>query len=94
MGEAQAVETPVGLMPTYKDLNWEGLPHFSEEQFKELTSLDANKWETELASSAEFFAKFDGSIPEAFAVIQDDILKDFSSLKTPKTKTILTELSP
>jgi phosphoenolpyruvate carboxykinase (GTP) len=94
MGEAQAVETPVGLMPKYEDLNWEGLAHFTEENFQELTSLDANKWESELASSTEFFEKFDGSIPQAFAVIQKEILQDFASFKVPKNKALLNELQP
>ena len=94
MGEAQAVETPVGLMPKYEDLNWEGLTHFTEENFQELTSLDANKWENELASSAEFFNKFDGSMPEAFTMIRNEILGNFLLHKNLNQRTSLNELRP
>ena len=42
-GKAAAVETPVGMMPQYKDLNWTGLDSMTEAKFSELTSLDMEK---------------------------------------------------
>lgn len=72
-GKAKAVETAVGFMPTYNDINWKGL-EMTEVKFADLTSLDTAKWENEIAGSSEFFAKFEGPMPKAFTEIQKDIL--------------------
>lgn len=63
-GDAKAVETPIGYMPTYDDLNWDGLD-FSQEQFNTVTSLDKEKWQAELASHDELFDKIGSRLPEA-----------------------------
>lgn len=63
-GNANAVETPIGYMPTYDDLNWDGLD-FSQEQFNTVTSLDKEKWQAELASHDELFDKIGSRLPEA-----------------------------
>lgn len=63
-GDANAVETPIGYMPTYDDLNWDGLD-FSQEQFNTVTSLDKEKWQAELASHDELFDKIGSRVPEA-----------------------------
>lgn len=75
-GTANAVETPVGMMPKYSDINWNGL-EMSEVKFSELTSLDATKWKNEVISSSEFFAKFEGPLPAAFENIQKKIVAGF-----------------
>ncbi len=75
-GTANAAETPVGFMPKYSDINWNGL-EMSEAKFNELTSLDASKWENEVASSAEFFKKFEGPLPSGFEKIQKQIVSGF-----------------
>jgi phosphoenolpyruvate carboxykinase (GTP) len=72
-GTAHATETAVGMMPTFKDINWRGLENFNEEKFRELSHLDTDKWEKELKSSAEFFAQFEGPVPQCFEDIQYDI---------------------
>jgi hypothetical protein len=43
-----------------------------------VTSLDAENWKTEIASSSEFFAKFDGRQPKEFAMIQAGLLDRFA----------------
>lgn len=75
-GTANAAETPVGFMPKYSDINWNGL-EMSEAKFNELTSLDASKWKNEVASSAEFFKKFEGPLPSGFEKIQKQIVSGF-----------------
>lgn len=85
-GRAHGVETPVGTMPSYEDINWRGLDGMSPDQFAELTSLDTEKWEMELASSNEFFAKFEGPMPAAFKEIQKDMLSGFAKKKAPINK--------
>ncbi len=80
--KASGVDTAVGVMPAFSDLNWTGL-NMTEEKFSALTSLDANKWEAEVNSSAEFFAKFEGPVPAAFEKIQKKILGGFAKKSEP-----------
>ena len=64
-GRAQGVETPLGVMPRYEDLNWAGLEKLTPERFKELTRVDATAWKEELGSHDELFAKLGGRLPPA-----------------------------
>lgn len=80
-GKAHAVETPIGAMPAYEDIDWTGLD-FTPAQFTDATSLSADQWRSEVASSAEFFAKFDGRTPKEMKSIADGILDRFSSHRT------------
>jgi phosphoenolpyruvate carboxykinase (GTP) len=87
-GTAGGVETPVGTMPRYEDINWNGLEDMNQEKFANLTSLDAQKWQQEVSSSAEFFSKFEGPMPDTFPEIQHDLLVSFSAkmVGSPKEK--------
>ena len=55
-GHAEEVETPLGLMPEYEDLNWNGLK-FGPERFEDVMSIDVEQWTKELAAHDELFAK-------------------------------------
>lgn len=77
-GKASGVETPIGVMPRFSDLDWSGVD-FSPHQFDQLTNLDADKWTSEVTSSSEFFAKFGSKIPAVFAKVQETILGKFES---------------
>jgi phosphoenolpyruvate carboxykinase (GTP) len=78
-GKAKGVETAVGVMPNYSDINWNGLESMTEAKFADLTSLDTAKWENEIAGSSEFFSKFEGPMPKAFPEIQKQILTGLHS---------------
>ena len=39
-GRAVSIESPIGWMPRYEDLDWRGLEGFTHEQFNELMSVD------------------------------------------------------
>ena len=64
-GRAKGVETPLGIMPRYEDINWTGLDKLSSAQYAELTRVDAGSWKEELALHDEFFAKLGKSLPAA-----------------------------
>jgi phosphoenolpyruvate carboxykinase (GTP) len=64
-GRAKGVETPLGIMPRYEDLNWTGLDKLSAAQFAELTRIDTGSWKQELALHDEFFAKLGKHLPDA-----------------------------
>jgi len=63
---ASAVETALGLMPRFEDLNWAGLEgKLSPAQFAELENVDRAAWKEELASHDELFGKLGDRLPEA-----------------------------
>ena len=64
-GKAGAIETPLGLMPRWEDLAWDGLEKFSREQFGEITRVDASAWREELAAHDELFEKLGDRLPAA-----------------------------
>jgi phosphoenolpyruvate carboxykinase (GTP) len=64
-GTAKGVETPLGIMPRFEDLNWAGLDKLSAAQYAELTRIDAGSWKEELALHDEFFAKLGKHLPAA-----------------------------
>jgi len=64
-GRTRSVETSLGLMPRYEDLNWTGLEKLSAAQYAELARVDAAGWKDELASHDELFAKLGKRLPDA-----------------------------
>jgi phosphoenolpyruvate carboxykinase (GTP) len=64
-GKVEGVETPLGTMPRFQDLNWQGLERLSEAQFSELERIDRKAWQEELASHDELFGKLGRRLPQA-----------------------------
>jgi len=62
-GRAQAVSSPLGLMPRYEDLAWAGLEKFGREQYAELERVDDKAWQQELASHDELLRKLGAKLP-------------------------------
>jgi phosphoenolpyruvate carboxykinase (GTP) len=65
IGAARGVDTPLGTMPRYEDLDWTGLDRLSAAQFSELTRIDAAAWKEELVSHDELFGRLAGRLPAA-----------------------------
>jgi phosphoenolpyruvate carboxykinase (GTP) len=72
-GRGYAIESPLGWMPGYDDINWDGLD-FSEEKFNALMSVDAQEWKNELLSQEELFAKLYDKLPKEFTFMRELIL--------------------
>jgi phosphoenolpyruvate carboxykinase (GTP) len=63
-GAAKGVETALGTMPRFEDLNWDGLERkLSESQFQELAGIDRGAWKEELTSHDELFGKLGQRLP-------------------------------
>jgi len=65
-GRGHAVETALGLEPTYGDLNWAGL-EFPPERFAQVMKVDRALWSRELAEHDQLFAKLGAKGPPALA---------------------------
>ena len=61
-GSAQGSENAFGVTPRYSDLDWTGL-NFSQTQYEQVTSLDADAWKTELGLHAELFQQLAHHLP-------------------------------
>lgn len=64
-GKAKAVESPLGLMPTYQDMDWSGLD-FSEETFDDLMAVNKEQAMSEAVSQAIYFKQFKKALPPEF----------------------------
>ena len=73
-GRAVSIESPIGWMPRYEDLDWRGIKDFSRHQFNELVSVDRNAWQQELLSHEELFMKLYDRLPKELVFIRELIL--------------------
>ncbi|MBO1268825.1 phosphoenolpyruvate carboxykinase (GTP) [Arthrobacter cavernae] len=71
-GKAEAVETPIGFVPTGASIDLEGLD-MTPAQVEDAVRVDPAEWETELASIEEWYAKFGGSLPAALLAELDGL---------------------
>ena len=53
-GTADAIETPLGFMPAYDQLQWNGLD-FGRDRFEAVSRVDREEWKRELAAHDELF---------------------------------------
>ncbi|WP_432258734.1 phosphoenolpyruvate carboxykinase (GTP) [Cupriavidus sp. TMH.W2] len=65
-GKGQGAEHVFGTTPRYEDLNWNGVD-FSPAQFTQVTSIDRDAWQQELALHDELFTKLQHRLPQALA---------------------------
>jgi phosphoenolpyruvate carboxykinase (GTP) len=73
-GNAASVESPLGWMPRYEDLDWTGLDSVTRDQFYELMSVDRDVWKEEIVSHEELFVKMYDRLPKEFLHIRQLIL--------------------
>lgn len=73
-GKAFAVESPLGWMPRYEDLDWAGLEDFNRENFQRLMSVDREAWKEELLSHEELFSKLYDKLPKEFFYMRELLL--------------------
>ena len=62
-GNGHARETPIGWMPHYEDLNWDGLD-FSYEQWRELMRIDSETILAQTLGHDELFLKLWDRVPK------------------------------
>ena len=73
-GGASAVESPIGWMPRYEDMDWTGEENFSKEDFAKITTIDRELWKQELFSHEELFDKLYDKLPKEFYFMRELLL--------------------
>ena len=61
-GRAMGRETPIGWMPRYEDIEWDGLD-FPRENFEKLQSFDRTAWREEVLGHEELFIELHDRLP-------------------------------
>ncbi|HLP24679.1 MAG TPA: phosphoenolpyruvate carboxykinase (GTP) [Acidobacteriota bacterium] len=59
----KAKETPIGWVPRYRDIEWDGL-EFSEERFNELQKFERDAWKNEIIGQEELFFDLHATMPK------------------------------
>ncbi len=72
-GRASAIESPLGWMPRYEDLDLRGLD-LSKEKFNKLMEVDREAWKQEILSHEELFEKLYDRLPKEFILMRELIL--------------------
>lgn len=67
---AAAVQSPLGWVPAYSDLSWDGLDNFACEHYDHLISIDPQHWQEELRQHDQLFEKMRDKLPGELLVIR------------------------
>jgi phosphoenolpyruvate carboxykinase (GTP) len=73
-GQAVSIESPLGWVPRYEDLDWHGLESFSLEQFTDMMSIDRQAWQQEILSHDELFFRLYNRLPKELLFMRELIL--------------------
>ena len=67
-GKEEAAESPFGYMPTYQDINWNGLDNFAADTFSEIMDIDREAGKQEVEELKGYFETFEDRLPEEMEV--------------------------
>jgi len=73
-GNASSVESPIGWMPRYEDIDWTGLENFSKEDFAKIMTVDREPGKQELFSHEELFERMYDKLPKEFFFMRELLL--------------------
>ncbi|HEX2912951.1 MAG TPA: phosphoenolpyruvate carboxykinase (GTP) [Chloroflexia bacterium] len=73
-GQAASIESPLGWVPRYQDLDWRGMDDFTEEQFDKVMMIDRDTWKQEVLQHEELFIKLYDRLPKEMSYIRELIL--------------------
>lgn len=72
-GRSNAVESPIGWMPHYNDIDWTG-SDFTKQQFDQIMHIDREQWKEELLSHAQLFERMYDRLPKEFIFMRELLL--------------------
>jgi phosphoenolpyruvate carboxykinase (GTP) len=71
-GDARGVDTEIGVVPEFGDLNWSGL-NLGEERFRAVSKIDREEWSQELRLQSELIERLKDRLPERFIEIHHSL---------------------
>ena len=72
-GLSMGVESPIGWMPRYEDMDWNGL-EFTKDQFAQIMEVDRELWKKELLGHEELFSSVYDKLPKEFFFMRELLL--------------------
>ncbi|HRP69491.1 MAG TPA: phosphoenolpyruvate carboxykinase domain-containing protein, partial [Turneriella sp.] len=72
-GKGSAIESPLGWMPRYDEMDWEGLD-FPREKFNKLMTINTRLYKDEVLQHEEFFDRIYDKLPKELFFIRQLIL--------------------
>ena len=72
-GKAGAVETPLGRMPRYEDMEWRGLESFCRDDFEALVAVDPQLWREEVKDQGALFESLKARLPKALVAQREKL---------------------
>lgn len=73
-GAAKSLESPLGWMPRYEDIEWKGMTDFTVDDFKKLMVVDREAWKQEVLSHEALFEKLYDRLPKEFILMRELLL--------------------
>jgi phosphoenolpyruvate carboxykinase (GTP) len=64
---AHGVDTALGIIPRFRDLNWSGMQKFSRDQYEQIARVDVAAWREEVVSHDELLDRLGARLPPALA---------------------------
>jgi phosphoenolpyruvate carboxykinase (GTP) len=69
-GELSSIESPIGWMPKYEDIDWRGLD-FSRDQYEAIMEVDREEWKAEILTQEELFARMYDRLPKEYLLMRE-----------------------
>jgi phosphoenolpyruvate carboxykinase (GTP) len=73
-GKAIGIESPLGWMPRYEELDWRGMEDFSPDTFHALMAVDTEQWKNEVLSHEKLFVDLYDRLPKELLSVRDLVL--------------------
>jgi len=82
-GKLDAIETPIGYLPTAGDIDIQGLD-ISDDEMTALTTIDSQQWQAELAAIGEYLDSYGDRLPAELRAEQQRIAADLETAALEK----------
>jgi phosphoenolpyruvate carboxykinase (GTP) len=89
-GEIGSNETPLGWVPRYEDIDWNGID-FTKDDFRKVMSIDREAWQQEIVSHEELFVKLFNRLPKELVSVRELNLSALWRMPPPE-KTFLGDM--
>jgi phosphoenolpyruvate carboxykinase (GTP) len=73
-GKTSSVESPIGWMPRYEDMDWNGLENFTRDDFEKIMLVDREQGKNEMLSHEELFERMYDKLPKEFFYMRELLL--------------------